>query len=62
MFCICSDELAKEGVSVARGRGGRRPTNEESSWNEHSALLQLFEEEAAGPSLSTLTRADDGRF
>nr|CAB3265624.1 E3 ubiquitin-protein ligase RNF123 [Phallusia mammillata] len=53
------DELAKEGVSVARGRGGRRPTNEDSPWNEHSAILQLFEDEAAGPSLSTLTRADD---
>ncbi|CAK8689001.1 unnamed protein product [Clavelina lepadiformis] len=59
LFSEYKDELAKEGVSVVRSRGGRRSTSEENTWNEHNAFLQFFDEEAAGSSLSSLTRDDD---
>ena len=55
------DALAKEGVDVIRGRSSnRRTTGEDNPWGEHNAILQLFDGSDAGPSLSTLARADEG--
>ena len=61
-YLVCdSDALAKEGVSVVRGRGGnRRTAGDDNPWGEHNAILQLFDDSDAGPSLSTLARADEG--
>ncbi|XP_078485178.1 E3 ubiquitin-protein ligase RNF123 [Ciona intestinalis] len=59
LFQEHKDELAKEGVSVVRGRGSRRSTNDEAAWSEHSSILQLFHDEAASSSLPTFARADD---
>ena len=59
---IFVDELAKIGISVVRGRGRRSASAvDESHWADHNAFLQFFNEDAAGPSLSTLSRGDDGK-
>ena len=55
------DALAKEGVSVIRGRNSnRRTTGEDNPWGEHNAILQFLDVPDAGPSLSTLARTDEG--